>query len=395
MAIRFRKSIKLAPGVRMNLSGSGVGWTLGPRGASVGISKRGTRVNTSFAGFSSSQTIGRPARAPRVVAQPQTTIRMSCAVDDGGQLVFRDESGALVPEHLVELAKKQHKESLMGLIQSKCDEVNAKFESIATVHLETPSCNQVPRFDMPTYDTPEPKPPAALKLGFLDKVFKKRRLRAEEQHRKIVDTFSADFGEWQAGREAFFHAADVRREFIEQRIYSDTKAMEAWLTEVLADIEWPRETDVSFEVFDGGSTVMLDVDLPEVEDMPTKVATVPARGLKLSVKEISATKVQKLYMEHVHAVIFRLIGEVFAALPTATTVVASGYSQRHSGATGRLQDEYLLSVMVPRVAWSHVDFDHLDQIDVTQALARFELRRTMSKTGVFKAIKPFGSNLTA
>jgi hypothetical protein len=39
MGFRFRKSFKLAPGVRMNLSGSGLGWTLGPRGASIGIGK--------------------------------------------------------------------------------------------------------------------------------------------------------------------------------------------------------------------------------------------------------------------------------------------------------------------------------------------------------------------
>ncbi|WP_249359577.1 DUF4236 domain-containing protein [Cupriavidus sp. 2SB] len=316
---------------------------------------------------------------------------MSCSVGEDGQLVFRDESGALVDEHLVELAKKQHKDGLLGLIQSKCDDINAEVESVATVHLETPNCNQVPRFEMPAFDVPAPTMPAALKLGLLDKLFKKRRLRAEENHRQKVDAFNADTQKWQEKREKFHQAAGVRREFIEKHIYVDTTAMEQWLEEVLADIGWPRETEVAFEVLDGGATVMLDVDLPEVEGMPNKVATVPSRGLKLSVKGMSATKVQKLYMEHVHAVIFRLIGEVFAALPIATTVIASGYSQRHSGATGRLQDEYLLSVVVPREVWSHNDFDHLDQIEVTESLARFELRRTMSKTGVFKAIEPFRS----
>jgi len=35
MALRFRRSIRLAPGVRLNLSGSGLGVSVGPRGASV------------------------------------------------------------------------------------------------------------------------------------------------------------------------------------------------------------------------------------------------------------------------------------------------------------------------------------------------------------------------
>ena len=50
MALRFRKSIKLAPGLRMNLSGSGASWTLGPRGASVGIGQRGTYLNSGIPG---------------------------------------------------------------------------------------------------------------------------------------------------------------------------------------------------------------------------------------------------------------------------------------------------------------------------------------------------------
>jgi Protein of unknown function (DUF4236) len=48
VALRFRKSIKLAPGVRWNLSNSGFSWTLGPRGASVGIEKRGAFINVGI-----------------------------------------------------------------------------------------------------------------------------------------------------------------------------------------------------------------------------------------------------------------------------------------------------------------------------------------------------------
>ena len=37
MGFRFRKSIKLFPGVRLNLSKSGVSTSIGPRGATVNI----------------------------------------------------------------------------------------------------------------------------------------------------------------------------------------------------------------------------------------------------------------------------------------------------------------------------------------------------------------------
>jgi hypothetical protein len=48
--MRFRKSIRLAPGVRINLSGSGMSTTFGGRGGSVNVGKRGTRATVGIPG---------------------------------------------------------------------------------------------------------------------------------------------------------------------------------------------------------------------------------------------------------------------------------------------------------------------------------------------------------
>jgi len=50
MGVRFRRSIKLAPGLRLNFSGSGVSLSAGPRGASVNFGSRGAFVNTGIPG---------------------------------------------------------------------------------------------------------------------------------------------------------------------------------------------------------------------------------------------------------------------------------------------------------------------------------------------------------
>ena len=50
MGIRFRKYINIIPGVRLNLSKSGVSTTLGTRGLSMNIGKRGTYLNTGIPG---------------------------------------------------------------------------------------------------------------------------------------------------------------------------------------------------------------------------------------------------------------------------------------------------------------------------------------------------------
>ena len=72
----------------------------------------------------------------------------------------------------------------------------------------------------------------------------------------------------------------------------------------------------------------------------TKFASVPARGLKLSVKELSAAKIKRLYADHVHGIVFRMVGEAFAALPAIQWASAAGYSQRRDPATANLRDEY-------------------------------------------------------
>ena len=122
--------------------------------------------------------------------------------------------------------------------------------------------------------------------------------------------------------------------------------------------------------------------------MPTKTATAPSRGYKLNIKEISASKVQKLYMRHVHGVGFRIIGETFAALPVSVEVTLSAYSQRSDPATGQINNDYLYSVRVQRTDWNLIQFDNLPALDVVEALTKFELRRDMSKTAIFKPIEP-------
>jgi hypothetical protein len=50
MGLRFRKSIRLAPGLRLNLSGNGASATLGRPGASVKVGRRGVHGTAGLPG---------------------------------------------------------------------------------------------------------------------------------------------------------------------------------------------------------------------------------------------------------------------------------------------------------------------------------------------------------
>lgn len=393
MVLRFRRSIKLAPGIRMNVSGSGVSWTLGPRGATVGIGKRGARLNTSFMGFSSSQPLSCPPprrrqTAPRELPPPPQSIALTCSVDDDGVLSFQDEHGNTLDDALVETAKKQNRDAILGLIQRKCDQINGELDALATIHLHTPSPHTPPRFHPEFYSESPPGVPMPPQPRWWEKFLPKRRAKLEALHRHALAEYQTRVATWRSEKAKHEQKQAAQQYLIEEAIYTDTVAMERWLEANLQDIAWPRETLVAVEISDDGRHILLDVDLPEVEDMPSKLAAVPSRGLKLLVKELPAAQVRKRYMAHIHGIAFRLIGETFAALPIVQCITLSGFSQRNDPATGQRRADYLYSARVNRDDWASIDFEQLSTIDVVEAFGRFELRRQMSKTGIFKPIEP-------
>ena len=397
MGLRFRKSFKVAPGIRMTFGVSGASFNVGPRGSSVSIGKRGVYANASAFGFSSrSKLMGGAAPSNRSPGPTNSSLPQKVALDatigvnDDGELYFKDAAGNLLPESWVKAAKKQHADVIRKLIQSKCDWINEQIEAIGELHHDTPAPHSRPVFAIREFPIPEPSRPAERKVDIFARIFPARRRRIEADNAELRRQHDAALEEWKLDRSTHHTSEAARRKLIEEQIYTDVEAMEAFLEEALQDISWPRETLISAEVRDSGRVVYLDVDLPEIEDMPTTTAAIPSRGLKLSIKQMPPTKLKQLYMTHVHAIGFRLIGEAFAALPVAQQVVASAYSQRRDKVTGQMKDEYLYSARVERSAWSAIDFssDGLKGLDVVEALTRFELRRVMSKTGVFKPITP-------
>lgn len=66
MAFRIRKSFKIAPGIRLNVSKSGVSTSVGGKGFTTNLSKKGTRVTAGIPGTGlSTSKLYRPGKAPR------------------------------------------------------------------------------------------------------------------------------------------------------------------------------------------------------------------------------------------------------------------------------------------------------------------------------------------
>jgi hypothetical protein len=64
MGFRFRKSVRLMPGVRVNLGARGASLSVGRRGATMTISKRGVRQSVGIPGTGMSYSTTTPWREP-------------------------------------------------------------------------------------------------------------------------------------------------------------------------------------------------------------------------------------------------------------------------------------------------------------------------------------------
>lgn len=394
MGLRFRRSIKLAPGVRMNVSGSGVSWTLGGPGASLGIGKRGTFVNAGLAGsgIGSRTRLEGPA-APRASTQRAATVHGSktaiVRIEDDGTVRMTDEEGRPLAEEWQRLAKEQGADAIRTFLQQACDRCNADVEAINDIHRTTPAPVSALHYTPGRFVEPAPTLPTPRRPQWWLRWLGSHVASVDASNNAAREAFELALATWQANKESYEAKEEGRRKFIEDDLPVSPAAREQWLDEQLSAIVWPRETLVRYELDPTGREALLDVDLPEIEDMPARTARPAERGTKVVFKALGIRAIEQNYARHVHGLAMRLIGELFASLPMLEHVTLSAYTQRTERSTGHPSDHYVLSIRVARPQWTRLNFAQLDQIDPVAAIAMFEHRRDMTANGKLRPIEPF------
>lgn len=154
------------------------------------------------------------------------------------------------------------------------------------------------------------------------------------------------------------------------------------------EINWSKETIITYD-FSRNDKICLDIDLPEIEDMPTRKAQISKVGFKLHIKQRSEKETKITYYKCINSTIFRVIGEVFASLKNIQEVEISGYTQRINASDGNLNDDYIISVSVTRDDWNKLNFLNIEHIDPCIALEEFNLRRNVDRSYRFKTITPY------
>lgn len=243
MALRFRRSIKLAPGFRLNLSGRGASLTVGPRGASVNFGSRGTFLNSGIPGtglYSRTRLGGGGAPSQPTPDPHKVSLSAIIRVEGDGSVKYLDADGQPLNDYLTTLAKRQQGAKIKALLVETSERVNAEVEALGRLHHFTPAPDETPTRARREFEKKEPVPPVPRKVCLLSRILG-RRSEIEAENADYERLFALELAKWQREKTSFDKSEDEESRKFDHRLRTDAEFMQQVLEDNLQDISWPRE----------------------------------------------------------------------------------------------------------------------------------------------------------
>jgi len=164
----------------------------------------------------------------------------------------------------------------------------------------------------------------------------------------------------------------------------DGEAVIAMVEDWLGEAELPVPVEIQMDVCPEKKAILVDLDLPEIEDMPQRKLTELASG-EVKIKEKSQKEKREDYQrcvfglgEFVAANLLNLVGQ-------AEKVLVSAYTQRRDAETGDLNDTFIYSIVFDRAAFKA----EYQKTEPAELCGRLKGRFITLSTGVMKQIVPY------
>ena len=329
--MRFRKRIQICKGVKLNLSKSGVSATVGGKGLSLNLGKQGLFLNTSIPGTglydrkkligSDKMPFGKKKQAKKPAAREQEIALPSFSLS-------LEENGDVTVVNA---------------------ETGREITSAATL----------------------------------------RKIRATDQYQEEYAAAMEELqdsinGETESFVEIARCTAPLKTDWQDLPEYASPAYIEETIEEWLGEIDLPVEFELDFEYHEDSQRVMVDLDLPEIEDIPATRAVEMADG---SVKERqkSLKDLRNDYVKCVFGMAVFFAGNILNVSPYIEEVCVSGYTQRRNR-VGDLEDQYVYSVLFKRGGFARIDYTKIDPVEFCM---EFKNRCNITSSGEMKPIEPY------
>ena len=230
-------------------------------------------------------------------------------------------------------------------------------------------------------------------------IFKVGKMRKEYVDANIQSRLNSAVSSWLQDKGAFEQQENENEikenenyvaEFNSTRIYMNNlingeddavcEAVESWIS----SCELPVEINVDYEWNQKDHMMYLDVDLPEIEDIPENEVVRLASGNLKEKKKTQATLKQE-YVTLVLGLAIFISANVFNTSPAIHNIVMSGYTQRRNRA-GEVNDEYVYSFKFTREKFENSILVNVNPMDFCM---RFENRINITNTMLMKKIQPY------
>lgn len=349
MGLRFSKRIKVAPGIRLNVSKSGVSTSFGPRGASVTVGKRGVRANVGIPGTGisySEQLVSRNKRPQRLAYESVNNNTVPDAIENQQEVEkYNAYINMLTSVHLE--------------VENDVDWTAIANEDLSYILNEGPNVKSV-KAELNNY-TPTLR----------DKLFNRISARKDYIQAQLPEAKSLD---------QEYYLKKQKLQNISYKVMKND--YESWIKALYEinpfdDIE-DFGSEIDFEIINNELVAQLSIGNDEV--VPSHSLSLTSTG-KLSRKQMGKTKYLALYQDYVCSCVIRIAREVFAILPTEKVLInVYDYSQ----ADDSQEQGCILSTRVHKEDLSNLPFDIIDCSDTIET---FEHNMKYLKTKGFRIVE--------
>ncbi len=426
--MRYRNRIKLAPGLNINLSKSGISTTLGPKGASVNIGKSGAYLNTGIPGTglynrTKLSNTEKSSINNNSISKNQTQVGVKLDLDENYQPVVEiyDNSGKnITSQQVINKLKRtpEYKENLKkiynryyNLIIEETTEFTELYKHILKPITKTEIQDKIEKlkpqkYTKKKYDILEPSKSSIekellkeAKNQFNSLLFwknKKRRTQfisdnLEQRLKKSVEN-------WKTKKEKFEKSEASKEKDInlnyhkifeqkKENLFGNLNGTENYVLNnfetILKEIDIKPEFFIDFEYDEKNKTFFIDLDLPEIEHLPKETASILQSG-KLSVKKKSEKQLKEEYAKCVTGLGLLVAGISFMSSAGIEKVNISAYTQRIDKKDGQTKDDYIYSIQLDRENFSKINYPKINPVNAFQ---NFTHTMELSKSYIFKTIE--------
>ena len=174
----------------------------------------------------------------------------------------------------------------------------------------------------------------------------------------------------------------AEKQYLEQMIDNDSSSGEKIFEKRIQNLSLPLAYDLSFEIRD--ERLLVDLDLPEIEDFPVTMPSQLASG-KFNIKKKPQKTIKEDYAKATLGLAYFIASLGFNSALAINSVTIQGYTQRVSPQTGQEVDDYIFEIDFNRETFSELNTQNIDPI---KSIELFRPKMNLLKSYAFRTITP-------